>query len=300
MPGVSMHAEVAWFPPKIVFQPRLPPSAGRKAEGGKRCEGATQRERQPTVASVSGKPLFSVVTIALNNAGRIRRTIESVLSQTYPTLEYVIVDGGSSDGTVETIRQFDGRVDYWVSEPDQGISDAFNKGISLCSGEWIGLLNAGDWYERNAVETMASSASPDVDFLYGACAYHTTTGGVTRRAPDRCYRWKLPFYMPQIHHPSVFVKRSVYDAHGGFDPGLRCAMDYDFLLRIHKAGRVGRAHPAHIVNMPVDGVSVRNYPQARDEVMSVSIRHGLPRVVASAIRFGFMGLYAIRQGLQRP
>lgn len=295
-----MHAEVAWSPPKIAFQSRLPPSAGRKAEGGSRCADGKERGGQQAAASMSGKPLFSVVTIALNNAARIRRTIESVLNQTYPALEYVIVDGGSSDGTVETIRQFGDRIDYWVSEPDRGISDAFNKGISLCSGEWIGLLNAGDWYESNAVETMASSVSSDVDFLYAACAYHTPTGAMKLRKPDVHYGWRLPFYMPQIHHPSVFVKRSVYDAHGGFDPGLRCAMDYEFLLRIHRAGRVGRALPSHIVNMPEDGVSVRNYPQARDEVMAVSVRYGLPHVVASAIRLGFMSLYSIRKGLPCP
>jgi glycosyltransferase involved in cell wall biosynthesis len=225
--------------------------------------------------------------------------MESVLRQTCPVVEYIVIDGGSTDGTLDVIRQFDEDIDYWVSEPDRGISDAFNKGISLCSGEWIGLLNAGDWYEIDAVERMASAIVPDVDFMFAACAYHRKSGPPNLHQPDSRYEWKLPFFMPQIHHPSVFVRRSVYERYGGFDVGMKCAMDYEFLLRIHKAGCRGRAVDAHTVNMMADGVSVRDYPLAREEVRIASIRYGLPGFLATGIKACFMSLNQMRWGIRQ-
>ena len=112
-------------------------------EGGRRTTGK------------SGTACFkvSVVTVVYNGAATLERTIQSVLAQDLPDIEYIIVDGGSNDGTLDIIRRYEDRLTYWISEKDQGIYDAMNKGVSLCTGEWVGLINADDAYADGAVRS---------------------------------------------------------------------------------------------------------------------------------------------------
>ena len=112
--------------------------------GGRRLKGIV-RDGTPD------RPLVSIVTVVYNGAATIERTIASVLGQSYPNIEYIIVDGGSTDGTLDILRAHEDRVDLWVSERDGGIYDAMNKGVALCTGEWVGLINADDWYVDDAV-----------------------------------------------------------------------------------------------------------------------------------------------------
>src|SRR6185295_16144009 len=132
----------------------VPGREGRK--GGRRANEIAKTESSST-------PLVSVVTIVRNGAHTLSRTIESVLSQDFPDIEYIVVDGGSTDGTLELLRANQDQIAIWISEADQGISDAFNKGIALSRGEIIGLLNSDDWYEAGAnravVEEMQKSAA---------------------------------------------------------------------------------------------------------------------------------------------
>ena len=115
-------------------------------------------------------PLVSIITIVFNGEKHLQQTIESVLGQTYPKIEYIIIDGGSKDNSISIIEKYSSRLAYWISEPDKGISDAFNKGISKANGEIIGLINADDWYEKDAVEKIVAAITKH-DFAYGNIAY---------------------------------------------------------------------------------------------------------------------------------
>jgi len=120
-----------------------------------------------------GRPLIGVITVVLNGWGRIEKTIESISQQDYENRQYTIIDGGSTDGTLDILKKHDIQINRWISEPDRGISDAFNKGIRLAKGGLIGILNAGDWYEPNALQTIVDAyrAHPEADVFCGGLRF---------------------------------------------------------------------------------------------------------------------------------
>jgi len=130
--------------------------------GGMRTKGIVK-------ASQKDKPLLTVVTVVYNGEGTLEETILSVINQTYTNIEYIIVDGASSDRTLDIIRKHEDRIDYWMSEPDKNVFDAMNKGIKLTTGSFIGFLNAGDFYENNSCDIIKNVIlqNPDVDVIYG-------------------------------------------------------------------------------------------------------------------------------------
>src|SRR6185369_14725253 len=115
---------------------------------------------------MDNKPLVSIITVAYNAYPFIEKTIQSVLSQTYSPIEYIIIDGGSTDYTVDIIKGYSNRIAYWSSEKDNGISEAFNKGLSKATGDIIGIINADDWYENDTVERVVYDFG-NADILYG-------------------------------------------------------------------------------------------------------------------------------------
>ena len=144
---------------KILF---LPINGRHKEEGGLRIKGYFKK-------SIQSKPLVTIITVVLNGEDYLEQTIKSVINQTYDNIEYIVIDGGSRDKTKDIIKLYDSVIDYWVSEEDKGISDAFNKGISLATGEIIGILNASDWYENDAVETIVLSLKKGGYFWFCGC-----------------------------------------------------------------------------------------------------------------------------------
>ncbi len=125
----------------------------------------------------STAPRVTIITAVRNRAATLARTIESVLAQTYPEVEHVVIDGASSDGTVEVIRRYADRLAHWQSEPDRGISDAFNKGLAAARGDCIGLLNADDWLEPDQIErAVAALERSGADFVFGDLLYHDPAG----------------------------------------------------------------------------------------------------------------------------
>lgn len=226
--------------------------------------------------------VLTVITVAFNAAGTISRTIDSVASQTYPNLEYIVVDGGSTDGTVELLRQRGADIDLWLSEPDRGISDAFNKGIALARGEFIAIVNSDDWIEPEhmelAVEHLRRSGA---DFVFGDLVVHDSGGGAAYGiAGDPAYGRRILHAMPDINHPSVVCRREVYERYGLYDRGLRIAMDYEWLLRIHLRGARGQYVPGLTSHMFGGGVSHLHGRRALTEVREISIRYGYPPAVA--------------------
>jgi len=207
---------------------------------------------------------FSIITVTYNNAATIRQTIESVLGQTYKNLEYIIIDGASTDGTVEIIREYADRV-QWISEPDRGLYFAMNKGWRLAKNEFVGFINADDFYNNHEVlETIADTIkrNPNTWATYGDLAYveADNTDKILRYWEAGPYKRKsfIMGWMPP--HPTFFVRRHAFELFGGFKAtSFRSAADYEFMLRILYRNRITPTYiPQLLVRMRVGGVSNRS------------------------------------------
>ncbi|MFX0201429.1 MAG: glycosyltransferase family 2 protein [Candidatus Hodarchaeota archaeon] len=251
----------------------LPPNPGRKGEWGLRTKGYFKQ-------GFKEKPLVSVITVVLNGERHLEKTIQSVISQTYDNLEYIIIDGGSTDSTLDIIAKYENTIDYCVSEADEGISDAFNKGITCSLGQLIGIINSDDWYEQDAVSINITNFDRIACFSFGICTYIKSNGEKVDLLPDQNYHKKIKYWMPQIHTPTVFVKKRIYQTFGLFDYSLKYAMDYDFFLRLYKNNCVGTALPNKIAYMRMQGASNKFYFEVRREVRKISIRYGVSPPVA--------------------
>jgi glycosyltransferase involved in cell wall biosynthesis len=217
------------------------------------------------------QPVVSIITVTLNAAETLDRTIHSVINQTYKNLEYIVIDGGSKDRTVDIIAKYHHRIDHWISEPDYGISDAFNKGISCAKGEIIGILNASDWYELDSVLTVVQvfNERPDVDVVCGWLQYWRDG----RR--DYVFTSNPGQIMTEmtINHPTVFVRRSVYEKFGTFRVDFRYAMDYELILRLILAGVEVVSLDRILAHMQYEGLSSQNWSKAFAEVKRAKVEH---------------------------
>ncbi len=211
----------------------------------------------------SERPLVSIITIVLNGEVLIEKTIESVLGQSYQNIEYVIIDGGSKDGTVEIIKKYSSQLSYWHSETDNGISDAFNKGIRQAQGEIIGLLNAGDWYEFDAVERIVEAfrEAEKTDIVCGSLQFWK---GDQREYLCQSVPRLLDADM-SVTHPTCFLRAELYRKMGLFSNDYKYAMDYELLLRMKNGGAVFLSLDYTLTNMLHEGISETNWQAALRE-----------------------------------
>jgi glycosyltransferase involved in cell wall biosynthesis len=226
--------------------------------------------------TIQTRPRISVVTTVWNGERSLRRTIDSVRAQHLPGLEYLIIDAGSRDATLDIIRESTDVVTFWKSEPDRGISDGFNKGIALSQGDYVALLNADDWLSPGQLEQgVATLDKTGADFVFGDLLYHDSKGrALYRICGDPSYARRIGNVMPALNHPTVIVRRSAYERFGLFDLGLRVAMDYDLLLRFHRAGCIGVYEPRIEGHMTLEGASDKQSRRGLAEVRDIAIRHG--------------------------
>lgn len=202
----------------------------------------------------------SIITVAYNSASTIRDTIDSVLSQDYPDLEYIIVDGNSKDETLSIVKEYGNRIDRVISEKDKGIYDAMNKGIALATGEVVGILNSDDFYADAHVisEVVRLFTQAQTDSVYGDLDYVKTIPPfeVVRKWRSGSFN-ALRFYkgwMPP--HPSFFIMRSCYLQFGVFNLQFKRAADYELMLRMLLKHGVSSSHlPKVLVKMRVGGAS---------------------------------------------
>ncbi len=228
-------------------------------------------------------PLVSIITPSYNSSRFVEATIRSVLDQDYPHIEYIIIDGGSTDGSLDIIKKYNTEISYWVSEPDDGISDAFNKGIKASRGEIIGILNAGDIYTEGAVATAVKELNNnrDHDFIYGDLQHIDEKNKfLFLMKSDRIYMDKIHYTMPAIQHPTVFMKKEVYDSCGLFDTSYRIAMDYEFFLRITKIGKKGLYVEKTLAKMIKGGLSQSMFYRSYKECCRASIEYGYNPIMA--------------------
>ncbi|AQZ95276.1 glycosyltransferase family 2 protein [Halopseudomonas phragmitis] len=182
-----------------------------------------------------GKPVFSVVTVVRNAKESLQKTIDSVLSQVFDGVEYIIVDGGSTDGTLDVIKKNTSEVSAWISEPDSGIYEAMNKGVSLATGQWVSFMNAGDVFvDEFVLSKVAESLKGDAGVMYGDRYYVTANDGrvLQRSKPVTTIFERMPF-----GHQAAFVRRDILKIFG-FNETYKFAADYDLFVRLYMQGVV--------------------------------------------------------------
>lgn len=224
----------------------------------------------------------SIVTVCFNSVATIEETIRSVREQTYESVEHVIVDGGSTDGTQEVVGRYNGRIKKFISEPDRGIYDAMNKGLALAGGDVVAFLNADDVYASPGVirDVVSAMRAGDTDGVYGDLVY------VGRCDADRIVRyWRAGAYRPRAFrrgwsppHPTFFCRTSLYRTLGGFDPAYRIAGDFELMLRfIEKNGIRVRYVPRPLVRMRAGGRAntIRGIVQGNREIARAFHRNGM-------------------------
>ena len=179
------------------------------------------------------EPLVTIVTPTYNMGHFLRETIESVLSQDYPQVQYIVMDAGSQDDTVEILKSYGSRLE-WVSEPDEGQSDAVNKGFLRARGEIFTFLNADDIYYQGAVRAgvEAFARRPDAGVVYGNAWYTREDGSAFKRCPVLPYDYDLLGHLCYICQPASFLRSKVWAEMGGLDKSLHLTLDYDLWLRI--------------------------------------------------------------------
>lgn len=183
------------------------------------------------------QPLVSVITPSMNQGRFIAENIESVRNQRYRNIQHIIIDGGSNDETIEVLRRYDNL--EWISEPDRGQSDAINKGFARAKGSVLAYLNSDDSYLAGAIDIVARvfQEHPNVDVVYGDCYMTDEVGRVLRERREIDFDpYILLYAFNFIPQPSTFFRRSIVEKVGGFDVTLRGSMDYEYFLRLWKAG----------------------------------------------------------------
>jgi glycosyltransferase len=203
----------------------------------------------------------SIITVTYNSAQTLARTMDSIARQTYPDIEHIIVDGLSTDGTLEIIKQHQDKVAYFVSEPDRGIYDAINKGLDKATGDIIGLLNSDDVLADNRVieHIVKRFQHKRCDVVYGNLIYQSQYP-----EKNKVFRhWKSNYFDPKClkygwmpPHPTLYCRKKVYDEVGHFDTHFRISADYDFVLRVFSNLDYKKSYlPAVLVRMSIGGVS---------------------------------------------
>jgi len=203
---------------------------------------------------------ISIITVAFNSVGTIKDTIESILLQDYKNVEYIIIDAGSTDGTVELVKSFGNQITYFNSESDNGIYDGMNKGIKFATGDLIGILNSDDFYPNNFILSNVASTflRNKCDAVYGDLVY------VKENDKNKIVRyWQAGQYSAlklkrgwMLPHPTFFVKRSVYDKYGLYNTKLKNAADYEMILKLlYKHNILVKYIPMILVNMRMGGAS---------------------------------------------
>jgi len=229
--------------------------------------------------------LVSIITVTFNSGNTLERTIKSVIEQDYPSIEYIIVDGGSTDSSVEIIKKYDERINKWISEPDRGAMDAINKAIRIVSGDIIAMVSSDDTLEPNIISSVLKifNESPHTEVVYGNLRYFDLQRkeilicAPFRKTTDEIY--KNIYKWPAVYLNAFFAKRSVYNNLNLSDISGNIANDYELYLKILRNKAKFFYLNKVFVNHQSGGVSCRSF-KGYFEIKDIAIKYGCNRITA--------------------
>ena len=173
---------------------------------------------------------LSIITINLNNINGLRKTIDSIVSQSFKDFEWIVIDGGSTDGSKELIEKYADQIYFWVSEPDSGVYNAMNKGIKVAKGEYINFMNSGDCFASRTVLEDIFSVNHTADVLYGYMTRGSEDGAINNISMMKPHLSWIDFYKDGLPHQSTFIKRNLFEQLGLYDENLKAVSDWKFFV----------------------------------------------------------------------
>lgn len=217
---------------------------------------------------------LSIITVNLNNLNGLRKTIDSVVTQTFNDFEWIVIDGGSTDGSKELIEQYAEHFAYWVSEPDAGIYNAMNKGIRVAKGEYLQFLNSGDWlYDEKTLYSVFSSC-PSSDILFGNCLVRNTDNGVFEIGPKDTNFTAFELLSKSLPHQATFIKKDLFERYGLYDETFRITGDMKFIYNVIVNHEVSLSYlPFVIVNYDGTGISNTQFELCQKETERVVLEY---------------------------
>ena len=229
----------------------------------------------------SSLPKISIITVNLNGVATLERTIQSIIHQSYQNLEYLVIDGGSTDGSLNIINRYADLIDVVLIEKDKGISDAFNKGIERATGDLIGIVSADDYLPEGSLQAVAKVwlTKPDMDVIYGNSIVYEP--GNTRQfivKPDKDFRaiWRRQ----PLKHSAMYVSRKTYSKFGMYNLKYHLAMDYELTLRFYLKNASFVYINKVIGAFCIGGINDQNFVKTMAEVRDISIHYGYLKIKA--------------------
>jgi glycosyltransferase involved in cell wall biosynthesis len=219
------------------------------------------------------KPTLSVITVVYNNVRDVERTLLSVLNQTYSAIEYIVVDGASTDGTLDIIKRYKSRISKFISEPDKGIYDAMNKGLQHATGDYVIFMNSGDEFFAADTVSKVFSTAPDADIYYGETEMvneqRESLGQRRHKAPDN-FTWKSFNYGMSVSHQAIYIKHSLAEP---YDFKYQLSADIDWIIRAAKKAKKIVKVEGYVAKYLVGGMSKAKHKQSLLERFDIMNRH---------------------------
>ena len=224
---------------------------------------------------------FSIIIPSFNQGKFIERTIQSAVDQSYENVELIIIDGGSTDNTVDILKKYNSKIRYWVSEKDKGQSHAFNKGLEIASGDFIGWINSDDIYYKGALQAVNKKLNSDsrIDILFGDYDYIDESGNILHRKKEITYNPAEAFWTGKCNHANLagFFRRKCFQLSGPLDESLHYAMDYDLYLRFAtcdcRFAQIRKCLGAYRIHS--GSKTTKSRDQMRSEIITVKEKHSV-------------------------
>lgn len=215
------------------------------------------------------KPKLSIITVVFNDVKNIERTLLSVINQTYDCIEYIILDGGSTDGTVDIIKKYENHISQWISEKDRGIYDAMNKGLSMATGTYVLFMNSGDELYNSKTVELVFQSSPEADIYYGETEMFDeqwNSLGRRRHHVPKNFTWQSFKYGMNISHQAIYIRKSITEP---YDEYYQLSADIDWILKAaQRAKKIVNVH-AYVAKYLVGGMSKKRHLQSLKERFNI-------------------------------
>lgn len=289
-PEIKSHPE-----DKFTSLLRFPVTEGRKDEGGLRTKGLYKKK-------IPGVPFLTIITVVYNGKAHIEETIQSIIAQKYESFEYIIIDGGSTDGTVDILKKYDDSIDYWVSEKDKGISDAFNKGIIAARGDLLNFQGDGDGFlAPDVLQKLMKGVTPDIQLVCGRIQRTDENGKPLFESPNITHfsKTSLLFKM-SLPHQGLFTHLDFFKKYGLFDKACKFAMDYEHLLRAYKNFPQVITSPVVVAKWRADGVGEGRTEAVLAEYDRIKRMNNVAsEPILNLLHFWTMSKYRVKKLLKR-